>query len=1195
MKKRYIILTPLLVTLSLHAPPPPPPPPSGYQTMHVSTQPKMLVPPQLEQQPSSMRQAMPHPAPSATPGALNAFLADKQIPNGPKIRALHGPRSGLALSGQTYKIRPGENNKVPAGAHAMSNGAMLSCTQQHRTPITTGQLFNDPELGRAYQNFIDAVHEVPTFIPMFRNLHIVALHQIYTHLVGIYITLNMTYITDIKSYLALEKRFGLNKKTLIINQLVKVIQSQLTQALLTLLPGVPLSYSIQSGMRTIHRDTLSNPDALVLDLETAVLTAIGASPVSNNDAIQLYSTLTSPEAQELIRRNKEINIRDLEQGLKIIYQGAGFVKPLVKNRPVAQAVVAAINTIVGEHAQNTSESNYQQIIKTIESGSTEGMTKQQMNIFKETIKQLVYGVPLSQQVSIAEQLGKMINSNNEESLSPEVLNAFNGVLGFVLQSYEQRTSTMLEAIVKKLGVLNPEMQTLTPMEQIQLKNLAVKLTGKQGKQSLQFDEMTPSEREVISLGFIMVGSSTSNAFSRLEKNILVGVGHELEQGPISLADLNSIQTRSIEKALNVFTTYTFKPLNKEEMLSQFSQEELDELSRLCGDINSSQFKNFEQFSKRQQQLLLRMYQGLVTVVQTRLYEHQQASEGLRTIFSSNPLLQQALFQGISSNQYLALNTVDKILQENGNRFSFNMLPEETPRAQPGDTQSNPPISPKQALSELFTINKKSNNASFLTLLLTLQKQNNTNPSLQNIMGRMPSNEEQEYQAIGQALSNPKFNFSDLNIVQKRLLVRDFQELKQSATAQSITEEGRTSLLAGTPAAHLQTMGTLIENTMNFTKTKTSFLWVLKQYLIFFNLYCSTLQQYESNGYVGLTKFEEYARNITEKLRGTEMEKLNPPIFFYNKETLGGIRMLPQLARIIENTEVVPFPTFPMILALEGSTIDPLDGKTYNNEVNYGNFSFNKFFFIDTQQPNNVQPNEDPQAYQPAQELTGKAAQSIQWIKKLNIPASTKTTTYRVEDAQGQQQDVKVKSYNFAFFPDNVPPGISGFYANIPIFAKNPVDPRRALIRLYEQPIYAQPPWLNSPGFSNKKPDNIPGVVTVLRGCLGDFSSILNLDIFDPCISVIFASALALPDRETSFNDIQSNPQIKQAMGKCSIYLKAKRAELQRMSQTHQINASTVSGQTNIGGTGPLPLSQRLNAQLLPQNITTDTPGGGVVL
>lgn len=306
-------------------------------------------------------------------------------------------------------------------------------------------------------------------------------------------------------------------------------------------------------------------------------------------------------------------------------------------------------------------------------------------------------------------------------------------------------------------------------------------------------------------------------------------------------------------------------------------------------------------------------------------------------------------------------------------------------------------------------------------------------------------------------------------------------------------------------------------------------------------------------------------------------------------------MLPQLARIIENTEVVPFPTFPMILALEGSTIDPLDGKTYNNEVNYGNFSFNKFFFIDTQQPNNVQPNEDPQAYQPAQELTGKAAQSIQWIKKLNIPASTKTTTYRVEDAQGQQQDVKVKSYNFAFFPDNVPPGISGFYANIPIFAKNPVDPRRALIRLYEQPIYAQPPWLNSPGFSNKKPDNIPGVVTVLRGCLGDFSSILNLDIFDPCISVIFASALALPDRETSFNDIQSNPQIKQAMGKCSIYLKAKRAELQRMSQTHQINASTVSGQTNIGGTGPLPLSQRLNAQLLPQNITTDTPGGGVVL
>ena len=1072
---------------------------------------------------------------------------------------------------------------------------MTSWTQNHRVPVTTGQLFDNPELGQAYQNFINAVHEVPTFLPMFRKLHIVALHQIYLHLVGIYITLNMTSITDMKSYLALEKRFGLNKKTLIVNQLVKVIQSQLTQALMTLLPGVPVSYCIKSGMTAVHHDVLSNPDALVLDLETSVLTAIGAAPISNNDAIELYSTLTSPQSENLIKKSKKINIDALEQGLAIIYQGAGFVNPLSKNKAAAQAVVAAIDIFVGDQAQTKSNTNYQQVIQGIESGSSKGMSEQQMKMFQQIVKQLVYGAPLSQEISAGEQLGKMIGSRDPQPLSSSGLNALSGVLGFILQNYEQQTSTMLTAIVAKLAELNPEMQNLSPMQKLQLQELTVKLNPGQGQTPLAFDAMSNTDRETLGIGFITLGSSTSSDFSRLEKNILIGVGHELEKAPVSLADLRRIQVTAIKKALSVLSAYRFEPLEKEQMLSQFSPEQLDELTGLCSDINSRNFKNLELFPKSQQLLLLRMYQGLVAVVQTRLHQHQEASRTLQNIFASNAELQHMLFSSLSSNQYLALNTIDQLLQEKGDRFSFAMLDDEAPQPQPGDARNNPPISPQAALGELFSVNEKAARPSFLTILYKLQKQNNNNPTLQNIMGRMPSNEQEQYQAIGKIVSSPHFNFSDLNMSQKRMLVRDFQEMQQSGASQQIEYKGRTALLTGTPTARVQTMGTLIESTMNFSNTKTSFLWVLKQYLIFFNLYCATLQDYESNGYTGLTKFEEYAQGVTEKLRGTEMEKLNPAIFFYNKETLGGIRMLPQLAKLVERTEIVPYPTFPVILALEGSTVDPLDGKTYTNNVNYGNFSFNKFFFIDTQQRNSPDPEADPQAYQPSPELTGQAAKSIRWIKKLTIPASTKTTSYLVEDEQGKQKNVKVESYNFAYFPDNVPPGVSGFYTNIPVFAKNHVDPRKSLIRLYEQPIYAQPPWLNFPGFSPKRPDNTPGVVTVLRGCLGDFTSLLNLNIFDPCLNVIFASALALPDRETSFHDLQSNRQIQEAMNKCSIYLNAKRAELQRMSQVHSINSSSISGQANAGGTGPLPVGFRPQLRALPSNLSTDSAGGGVAL
>lgn len=1193
MKKSYIILT-VFITHPLYGPPPPPPPPSGYQNMQVSTQPKMLIPPQLEN-PQTIQQSVPHPSPSSTPGAMTALLKDPQVPMGPKIRALQGPASGLALSGKTYKVRPGENSKVPQTVHALTNGAMASWTQNHRVPVTTGQLFDNPELGQAYQNFIDAVHEVPTFLPMFRKLHIVALHQIYLHLVGIYITLNMTSITDIKSYLALERRWGLNKKTLIINQLVKIIQSQLTQALMSLLPGIPVSYCIKSGMTALHRDTLSNPDSLVLDLETSVLTAIGAAPVSNDDAIELYSALTAPRSKDLIKRNRDINIDALEQGLKIIYQGAGFVTPLSKNQRAAQAVVAAINTIIGDQAQKTSNNNYQQIIQAIESGSTNRITEQQMKMFQQIIKQMVYGVPLAQEIAAETELGRMLEKNDPQPLSPAALNALAGVLGFILQNYEQQTSTMLHSIVKKLGELNPEMQTLSPMQKLQLQQLSIKLNPPQGQTPQPLDAISTEDRTALGIGLITLGSSRNSTFSRLEKNILIGIGNELQKAPVALADLNRIQVITIKKAFTIFSTYQFEPLNKEQMLSQFSKEQLEELSMLCGDVNSQEFKKFEQFSKEQQLLLLRMYQGLLAVVQTRLHEHQEASQTLKTIFASNSELQTALFQSLTSNQYLALNNIDQFLQEKGNQFSFAMLPNETPRPQPGDSKNNPPISARAALGELFSIDKNAARPSLLTMLLVLQKQNSSNPVLKDIMGRMPGNEEQQYQAIAQNLSSPQFNFSDFNITQKRMLVRDFQELQQAGTSQSIEYIGQRTLLAGTSSARIQTLGVLIESTMNFSNTKTSFLWVLKQYLIFFNRYCATLQEYQSNGYAGLTQFEEYAQKVTEKLRGTEIQKLNPSIFFYNKETLGGIRMLPQLAQLVENTEIVPYPTFPILLATQGSTVDPLDGKTYNNIVNYGNFSFNKFFFIDTEQPSPFAPNADPQAYQPAQELTGQAADSIRWVKKVDIPASTKLSSYVVENEQGEQENVRVKSYDSAYVPDNVPPGISGFYANIPIFAKNPVDPRKSLIRLYEQPIYAQPAWLNSPGFSSKKPDNIPGVITVLRGCLGDFTSLLGLDIFDPCLNVIFASALALPDRATSFHEVQSIPEIQQAMRKCSLYLKSKRAELLRMSQMHQVNSSAISGPTNTGGGGSLHVRSRPQQQLLPQNLSTALAAGGVAL
>jgi hypothetical protein len=1197
MNKMLIIaltFAPLAISLSA-GPPPPPPPPSGYQTMHVSQKQTMLIPPQLEH-PNDRSEPVPHPNPSATPGAMTALLQNKQVPSDAKAIATIGPGSGLALSGKTYKIRPGENHKVPQAAHAISNGSFVSFTQTRRHAATTGQLFDNPELAQAYKNFIEAVNETPTFLPLFRKLHIVALHQIYLHLVGIYVTLNMTSVTDIKSYMALEKRFGLNKKTLIINQLVKIIQSQLTQALLTLMPGMPVSRCIKSGMASLDRDTLSNPDSLILDLEKSVLISIGAAPVTNHDAIDLYSALTSEKSKDLIKRNRSINISALKEGLKLIYQGAGFVQPLTKKPAAAEAVIAAIDTILGEQVLSKSNNNYQDIIHAIKTGSTQEITEQQKQIFMKTIKQFAYGAPLQKEIVIAKKLAKMIEEDDHEPLSKEAITALAGVVGFILQNYEQKTSMMLTAIVKKLGELNPELQTLSPMQKLELQNLSQRLDPSEGQTPLAFDAIPEEERYTLGIGFIILGSSSTNVFSRMEKQILIGVGQEIEKAPVAFSDLNSSQVTAIKKALLVFRSYQFTPVNQESMLTQFSEEEREKLTVLCSDVHSSKFKDFNQFSKEQQILLLRMYQGLVSVIQTRLHEHQEASRTLQTIFANNSQLKEQLFNSISASQYVTLNELDKLMKENDRNFSLSMVSSITPPTQPTDAKDNPPISQKDALAKMFLSSNKTTRTSYLSILYQLQKQNNTNPALQNVIDRIPKQEQEQYQNIIEATTHTNFTFSDLNDFQRRMLVRDFKDMQQASLNQPIEHQAQKALLAGTPAARIQTMATLIKYTMNFKNTKTSFLWILKHYLLFFRLYCSTLQDYQSNGYVGLTKFEDYAKEITQKLRGTEIEKLNPPLFFYNKETLDGIRMLPQLAQLVEKTEIVPYPTFPMLLAIEGSTIDPLDGKTYSNQSTLTVKPFNKFFFIDTSQKNSPPIGADPQTFSPPSELAGQDAQSIKWIKKIDIPASTKETSYLVENEQGKQENIKVKSYNFAFFPDNIPPGISGFYMNIPIFAPSPLDSRKSLIRLYEQPIYAQPPWLNFPGFSNREPDNMPGVITMLRGCLGDFAALLDLNVFDPCLSVIFSSALALPDKGASFKEQEeSNQYVQNAMVKCSRYLQAKQAEIQRMSQPYAVNPSAISPRAEAGGTGQMPVHMRPQTSGVPSLSGTNSAEGGVAL
>jgi hypothetical protein len=1196
MKKKLLSGLLLITTSCYTAPPPPPPPPINHYGGGV-----VITPPKTP----ATTTTTPHTISGSTHvQQMNTLLADANVPDTAKIIAIQGP-SDLSLGGIPAKVKPGKNNQLPQVAQATTQAMGMSVTQRHGAAKTTGQLFSDPTVATAYQNFMSAVETVPNFLPLFRRLHIIALHQIYLHLIGIYTTLNMTYISDLKTYMTLEKQYGLNKKTLIINHLVNVIQAQLSQALLILFPGMPQSHGIKGGLAALNQDTVSNPDTLILDIEKCMLAVLKVAPIAPSDITNVISELTNPANIALIAANKNIIQADLTAGIAIINKyGAGdettntssFVQPLIQNQQAATAVIEAIDTILANYTQSQANTNYQTIIDQLTAGKGNSLTQQQMGTFKKTVQQFAFGIPLSEEIEASEQFKTMLTSNDDTVLSADQIESLQGMIGYILQNYEQQSATMLSGIINGLGQLNTGAQTLSPSQKISLQALTTQLLLPQDKNPLALGAVQESDRFVLAYALHVMSVSPDYNFSSDEKTALEALGKQLENMPLTWKELSTAQVAVLQKAFGTLAAYKFEPLTETSMEGKYTKTEQSQLASLSSQITGSTFKSFDIFSKSEQLLLLRMYQSLDSVVETRLEVHKQQGQLLHTIFANDTNLEKALFASISSSQYIALTAIDKLLQANPDKFSFSMVSNTAPSTDPGTSPKNAPVAPRVALTNMFFVPKVADSTqghTYLSILYSLRDQHFTNPTLLHIIDSMPDTEHSAYKAMLPTITKQNFLFSDLSASQRTLLESDFETMKTGGVpAQPSGKTISKVLLAGTPAARLQTVGTLISSTMNYTKTKTSFLWVLKQYLTFFNVYCATLQEYTSTGYSGLTKFETAAQAVVEQLKNTPLETLNPPVFFYNKETMRGIRLLPQLAKLVENTEIVPYPTFPMTLAVEGSTVDPLDGSTYSNTVNLGTFSFKKFFFIDTTQASDptevTDPNGDTQAYQPAKEITGTLPS---WIKKTTVPTSGKTTSYVIENAQGAQETVKVAAYNYVYRPNNIPEGLSGFYMNIPIFTQSPLNKDQALIRLFEQPVYAQPAWLNYPGFSTTAPDSIPGVVTLLRGCLGDFQSLIDLNIFDPCMTMIFKSALAVPDGEagkstTLQDEIKSDPAMQAAADKCSVYLTAKQAEVNRMQVVHKTGVTTPSSGASHsdGGTMAMPSAGVTQAASIVNNI-----------
>ncbi len=110
--------------------------------------------------------------------------------------------------------------------------------------------------------------------------------------------------------------------------------------------------------------------------------------------------------------------------------------------------------------------------------------------------------------------------------------------------------------------------------------------------------------------------------------------------------------------------------------------------------------------------------------------------------------------------------------------------------------------------------------------------------------------------------------------------------------------------------------------------RDSYLSLFGDYLSFFHEYTQTLNQDDtSHGYVGFNTFAKHAQRIGELLSGTipemsttitsipekvawlrSLKKLNPPMFFYDAETMRGLKIIPHIAKSLpKNVQSIPYP------------------------------------------------------------------------------------------------------------------------------------------------------------------------------------------------------------------------------------------------------------------------------------------------
>lgn len=116
-----------------------------------------------------------------------------------------------------------------------------------------------------FNTLIQAIQKNPEVIEFLRKIHIKSLNQLYAYIMKIYTNLNLTNpgitqnnsdqtSTNLADYFSDEAQYAINKKKLIMNHFLNVIQAQFSSLIIACIPKIPVDLASAFGQMFIEND-----------------------------------------------------------------------------------------------------------------------------------------------------------------------------------------------------------------------------------------------------------------------------------------------------------------------------------------------------------------------------------------------------------------------------------------------------------------------------------------------------------------------------------------------------------------------------------------------------------------------------------------------------------------------------------------------------------------------------------------------------------------------------------------------------------------------------------------------------------------------------------------------------------------------------------------------------------------------------